>query len=248
MTVPDYTDNWHRYWERRYESGRRLELERAAADPVGRWLTADVREFDEDEIDIDPSALYDHPDTVLGAARDGFGTFVEAADQDPFETAADSYDILPIHVTGVARDRGLSSPVADANTVTSIDNVSIQTDFHRETRAAILTYRCPLGHETELRQQLFRSWRIETCGFEGCANEVTTIDSRTRVRHVAEFSVDWSDHDLSCVVTGRYATAPEVANRLSGAERLSLTGITRLLVADSEGVDPVFELLHAEPM
>jgi len=250
MTAPDYTADWREYWERRHDSGRRMELERAARDPVGRWVTADVRELDDEEVGIDPATLYDHPDEVLAAARDGFEAFVDAADLGVPEVP--SYDLLPVHVVGVGGatglDRSLVDPVEDANAVTVIETGRVLSGPRREPRPAVVTYRCPAGHETTVEASPYRQWAIETCGRPECTNAVRPVDTATKVRRVAEFDVDLDGRELSCVLTGRYAAAGDVYDRIAGADRLSLTGIARLVVSGSTGIDPVYELLHAEPV
>lgn len=246
MTTPDYSDHWRRYWERRHDSGRRMELVQAATDPVGRWVTADVRELVEDEVGFEREPLYDDPDEVLDAARAGFEEFAGASDLGPPDVGG--YDALPVHLTGVTeREAPLTDPLADANAITAVDGVPGPDSVRRAPRPAIVTYRCPRGHETTLPQRLYRTWTIDACGRPDCTNGVVLDDRQTAVRRVIEFTVDHGDRELRCVATGRYASDPDVYERIAGADRLSLTGIARVVVTDAGEVDPVYELLHAEP-
>lgn len=268
MALPDYADDWRRYWETAAADGRRLQLENAAGDPVGRYLTADAPGLVDDDVGIDPVHLRDHPDAVLADARAGFSAFV--AESDLVETGPGrsqdrarrdpagrdgpgddvGYELLPVHVTALGRVEGLDctyrDPVADANRLTTMRNVALTEAPTRRDEAAVRTYRCPAGHETTVRQPLLRTWALTTCGDPDCANEVVLEDARTRARSVARFAVDAAGDRLPCVVTGRGATEESLA-RYADAARLHLTGIPRLVTDDSGGLDPTFEVLAVEP-
>lgn len=249
MTVPDYTDDWRRYWEQAHEGGRRLELENAATEPLARWVTADASVL-VDDTGIDPGHLVDHPDDMLEAARDGFQAFVSDRDFDkPVEDTRD-YAMLPIHLAGVDRATTESvefeDPVANANSVTQINSASVLQRPETAVRPAVITYRCPRGHETTLRQPLYRNVMIETCGQADCENSVVPVDRRTRPRRITEFTVTVDDERLPCLATGKFAHPTQAYEEMSGANRLLLTGIPRLVVASDGTLDPLFEVLHAE--
>lgn len=249
MTVPDYTTNWRRYWETVADGSARGQIAAAATDPVGGWVTADAGILVNDDVDIDPEQLRNHPDAVLRDAREGFEAFVDA--REFASETADDYELLAIHVTGLGRvpgvDFSFDDPVDVANTLTQLSNVRLREEPGRDVKVVSRTYRCPAGHETTLHQSLHRDWTIETCGETGCSNEVTLLDSRTRLRRVVEFTVERGDSGLPCVATGRYAD-PAATDRLADATRLLLTGIPRFVTRSDGTVELIYEVLHAEPM
>lgn len=252
MAPPNYTDNWQRYWARSYESGRRAQLAYAAAAPLDGWLTADVPTLVEDEVGIDPEHLREFPDTLLEHGREGFRKFALARDAVDGTDDREAYGLVPIHLAGASQVRGLDfefdNPVTETNTVRVFRNASVSDEPTRQLRPSVVTFRCPLGHETRLRQPLFRRWTVDTCGEPDCSNEVTLVDSRTRVRRTARFSVTHDGTTYPCVATGRYAGDTADAADLTGSARLELTGIPRLLVDPDGDVRQTIEVLHAEPV
>lgn len=249
MTELDYEDEWYRYWERTHGGNRRLEIENAAEDPLGRWVTARLPDLVDDEVGMDAATIRDHPDEVFRSSRAAFASFVE--DHDDVDAAGEGYEFLPVHLAGVGRSTdppfGLGSPLEDANTVAHLPNARTTEAPRNRTRSAELTYRCPSGHETTIRQPLHRSWTLDTCGEEGCSNEVVLDDSATKARRVAHFTVETASGKFQCVATGKYAGRTEDAKRFMEADSLHLTGIPRL-IADSNGaVQTVFEILAIEP-
>lgn len=249
MSAPDYSDAWQRYWASLYDGSRRLQLEHAASDPLGRWLVADAATLVEDEYGLDPADLRRHPDDVLSAARDGFAAFVAETDLDPLADARYGYEVLPVHLTTVRRLREVDpdgvDPVDDGNTLVLLSGAAVVEDPGVATEAAVVTYRCPSGHETSIRQPLFRHWQLDTCGASGCGRAVVIDDTRTRARRVCRFAVEAGATRLPCVATGRYAAPTDEFERLVAADRLELTGIPRL-VSDGAGIEPTLEVLHAE--
>ena len=241
-------DIWRAYWADVLESGRRLQVENAAADPLGRWLVAEVPTL-VDEHGIGPETLRADPDGALAAARRGFEELVNARDLPGYGDERYGYGALPVHLTAVGRVRSvpfaLEDPAADANALVTLDGASVVDDPTRRHEAAVLTYRCPRGHETTVRQPLLRTWTVETCGDPGCEQGIVPDDARTRGRHVARFTVDGPDGALPCVATGREAA--DGFDRLASARRLHLTGIVRLLVDGSGALEPTVEVLAAEP-
>lgn len=196
-------------------------------------------------------AVRDRPDAVFEAARDAFASFVEDRDLDRPATDDYGYEVLPVHLEGVRRSTDppfdLQDPVDDANTVAHVTNARVTEPPRPRTRAAVLTYRCPAGHETTLRQSVHRSWTIDTCGDPDCSNEVTLDDTRTRRRRVATFTVKTPTGKLKCVATGKYAGRTDDARLLGEADALHLTGVPRLIANDDGVVKPVFEVLEADP-
>jgi len=249
MTEIDYEDHWYRYWESTYESTP-LRIERAARDPLGQWIPVNLADLVGDDVDMDPAVVRDHPDEVFDGARAAFGAFVEDEDLDRPVGGDVGYDHLPIHLKGVANSTdppfGLDSPYDDANTITHVTNARTTEAPRKRTKAALLTYRCPAGHETTLRQPLHRSFTLDTCGDPDCSNEVVLDDARTRARQVVDFTVEMGGGGLKCVATGMYADRTEDARRLIDADRLHLTGISRLVADSSGSVKPVYEVLDAE--
>lgn len=250
MTDTNDTDRWKRYWDEQYDTGARLQLETAARDPLGHWLVADLRTLAESDVDVDLDDVRRRPDHHVARAREGFKQFVEDAEID--DAADDGYEFLPVHLAGAAsagrgRDRRatLDDPTAAANVLTSATNLPVTDRPKLRTRTVELTYRCPAGHETSLRQPLYRERRLDRCGESDCTNDVFVDDRRTRVRRTVEFTVDHDSGPLRCVATGRYAN--DGADRIAGAKRLHLTGVLRLVAADDGDVEPIYEVLHAGP-
>lgn len=246
MTVSDYTETMHLYWERRYGS-RQPELERAAADPSAGWLTAELPILVE-EMDVRPEYVREQPDAFLEQAREGFRSFVAERDLD----SRAGYEQLPVHLTGMSQLRGVPCEFGsirdDANTVTVLRNAAVSGEFAVETRVSSLTYRCPAGHEMTLSQPLFRRWTANRCGEAGCTRTVVPVDAATRARRVVEFTVDPGGTPLECAGVGKLAEDPAVRESLAGTRRLSVTGIPRLVARSDGTVTPAMELLHAEPV
>jgi hypothetical protein len=251
MSSPNHTDDCRRYWASVADGGRRRQVEHAAADPLGRWLTADAPALVDDDVGIDPDHLRGHPDAVLAALRQGLLAYVEDADLDGHRDDRYGYEVLPVHVTAVGRVEGarfdLGDPVADANTLTTVRDAAVDGTPRRAHEAAIRTYRCPLGHRTTVRQPRFRSWALDTCGQADCTNAVVLDDTATRARPVARFTVSTASGSLPCLAAGKYAAADEEFDRLAGATRLHLTGIPRLVTDETGTLEPTFEVLSAEP-
>ncbi|PSQ19183.1 hypothetical protein BRD00_02765 [Halobacteriales archaeon QS_8_69_26] len=248
MSEPDHSDDWYRYWETVYEDDH-VQVERAAEDPLGRWVTASLQDLVE-ETDVDAVTVRDRPDATFGAAREAFASFVADRDLDRPATDDYGYEVLPVHLEGVRRSTDppfdLQDPVDDANTVAHVTNARVTEPPRGRTRAAVLTCRCPLGHETTLRQSIHRSWTIDTCGEPDCSNEVVLDDTRTRRRRVATFTVKTASRTLKCVATGKYAGRTDEARLLGEADALHLTGIPRLIANEDGVVKPVFVVLEAE--
>lgn len=248
MTSND-PDPWQRYWAQVHEGGRRLQVERAAAAPIGRWLVAEAPALVDEDIGIDPGVLHEEPDDVIAAAREGFEAYAAEAD---LQAPADRrrYGVLPVHVTTLGRidgvDFSMEDPITDANRLTTIQNAGVVEDPSRRHEAVAVTYRCPVGHEQSVLQPLLRSWTVDTCLEDGCRNDVVPSDAETRVRPVVRFAVETPNGRLPCVTTGQYASA-ERFERLASARALHLTGISRLLVDDDGAVAPTYEVLAAEP-
>ncbi len=249
MSEPDSADDWRQYWERTHEGGLRLQVENAARDPLAGGLTAEVPTLVE-EYDLDPDRLREAPDAVLDAGREGFAAFVADAGFDGPDDDRYGYDLATIHPTAVTRvtdaSAQLADPVGDANTLTHV-TARVTDPPQVDHQPAVLTYRCPLGHETSIVQSPYRTWTLDACGNEGCTNAVVPVDRRTRVRPIAEFAVKVVDRTLPCVATGRFAAADEPARRLADADRLLLTGVPRLVTDANGDVEPVYEVLHADP-
>jgi hypothetical protein len=244
----DDANTWQLYWESVLEGGRRLQVERAAADPVGRWLVAEAPVLVGDEFDIDPAALRDRPDEAIEAARDGFEALLTDGNLSRHDDDRYGYELLPIHLTAVGRigpDFSFADPVGNANTLTTIDRATVVDGPTRQYEPAVLTWRCPRGHETSLRQPLLRNWSVETCPQDGCSADVVPDDARTRVRRVARFTVETGAGALPCVATGRYAADVEY-DRLANARSLHLTGLSRLLADGAGSIEPTYEVLAAE--
>jgi hypothetical protein len=243
------TDTWQLYWESVLEGGRRLQAERAAADPTSRWLVAEAPVLVGDEFDIDPTTLRDRPDETVRAARDGFEALLTDEELATHDDDRYGYELLPIHLTAVGRIEGLdfsfTDPVNDANTLTTIDGAAVLDGPTRWYEPAVLTWRCPRGHEMSHQQPLLRNWSVETCLREGCSADVVPDDARTRVRRVARFTVDTGGGAIQCVATGRYAADTEY-DRLASAQSLHLTGVSRLLADGDGSIEPTYEVLAAE--
>jgi len=241
-------DVWHEYWASVADSGRRRQVDLAAADPLGRWLVAEVPVLVE-EHDVDPRELHADPDAAFAAARGGFESLVAARDLPGHDDDRYGYESLPVHLTALGRvDSGsftLGDPVADANALTTLDGTKVVGEPTRRREAAVLTYRCPRGHETTVRHPLLRTWTVETCGESDCRQDVVPDDARTRPRTVARFTVDGPDGALPCVATGRYAV--DEFDRLASAGRIHLTGVVRLLAGPDAELEPTFEVVAAEP-
>lgn len=248
MTSDD-ADPWQRYWAQVHESGWRLQVERAAADPIGGWLVADATALVEEDVGIEPRTLHEEPDHLLAAAREGFDAYVDEAD---LSGPADRswYEVLPVHVTTVGRidavDFSMEDPLADANTLTTIDSAGVVEEPTVRQEAVAVTYRCPVGHEQSILQPLLRSWTVDTCLEAGCANDVVPDDAETRARPVVRFAVETLAGRLPCVATGQYGSADRF-DQLASARALHLTGISRLLIDDEGEVAPTYEVLAAEP-
>lgn len=249
MTSDD-PDPWQAYWNRVHEGSRRLQVERAAADPISRWLVADATALvDEEQIDLDPRTVQEEPDAVVAAAREGFAAFVASTD---LEGAPDTewYQALPIHLTTVGRvdgvDFSMADPVADAGTLTTLDGVRVLEEPTRRHEAVAVTYRCPVGHERSLRQPLLRNWTVDSCLEPGCGNDVVPVDAATRARRVVRFVVEGPRGRLPCIATGQYGHA-DAFDRLVSATALHLSGITRLVVDEEGVVGSTYEVLAAEP-
>ena len=239
---------WREYWASVADSGRRRQVDLAAADPLGRWLVAEAPVL-VDEHDVDPQALHADPDAAFAAAREGFDALVAARDLPTHGDDRYGYESLPVHLTALGRvDSGafaLADPVADANALVTLDGAALVGDPARRHEAAVLTYRCPRGHETTVRQPLLRTWTVETCPETGCGQKVVPDDARTRPRTVARFTVDGPGGALPCVATGRYAV--DEFDRLAAADRLHLTGVVRLIADASGELEPTCEVVAAEP-
>lgn len=252
MTTENYTDAWCRYWTDHFDGSRRLQLEHATSDPLGRWLVADAATLVEDEYGIDPAALRHHPDDVLAAARDGFEAFVAESDLDPHPDDRFGYEVLPIHLTTVRRlrsvDPGGVDPVEDGHTLVLLPDAAVIENPEISVEAAIVTFQCPRGHETSVRRPLFRRWQLETCPKSGCGAPVVVDDTRTRARRVSRFRVEADETRLRCVATGRYAAPTDARDQFLQADRLELTGVLRPVADDDGMVDPRLEVLHAEPV
>jgi hypothetical protein len=241
-------DVWREYWASVADSGRRRQVDLAAADPLGKWLVAEAPVL-VDEYDIDPGELHADPDAAFAAAREGFEALVAARDLPGHDDDRYGYESLPVHLTAVGRvDSGefaLRDPVADANALVTLDGTNVVGEPTRRHEAAVLTYRCPRGHETTVRQPLLRTWTVETCGEADCRQDAVPDDARTRPRWVARFSIDGPGGALPCVATGRYAA--DEFDRLAGATRVHLTGVVRLLVDANGELEPTCEVVAAEP-
>lgn len=245
----DSADAWHEYWETASGGARRRQVERAAADPVGRWLVVDAPGI-VDDVGVDPADLRENPDAVLADARDGFAAFVAASDLPGHGDDRYDYDLLPIHLTTVGRLDGvefsLADAAADANRLTTVENAPVVDGPDRHLEAAVVTYECPRGHETTVRQPLFRTWTLDTCPTDACSCPVVPDDVRTRPRTVVRFAVETREGVLPCVATGKYGADPKF-DPLAAADSVHLTGVVRLLTTDAGGIDSHYEVLAVEP-
>lgn len=237
---------WQAYWESVLEGSRRLQVEHAAADPIGRWVVANAPTLCE-EFDLDAAALRRRPDDHLAKAREGFEAVVADRDLSRPDHAT-GYDLLPVHLTALGRidsvQFAFTDAVADANTLTTIDNATVVDAPERSVEPALVTYRCPAGHDATVRSTLPRTWTLETCGVPECTNEAVPDDAQTRARRVVRFSVETPGGALPCVATGQYVTDERMAE-LTGSTALHLTGIPRLVV-DAATIEPVYEVLAVE--
>ncbi|MDX1746662.1 MAG: hypothetical protein R3324_12045, partial [Halobacteriales archaeon] len=229
MSPPDYTDNWQRYWASSYDGGRRLQIQNAASDPRDGWLTADVPALVEEDVGIDPQHVRDFPDLLLEHGRDGFRDFVLDSGVADGTDDPEGYDLLPIHLAGATRVRGIDftfeDPVRAANSVRVFRNVEVTDAPTRRVQPSVVTFRCPLGHETRLRQPLLRRWMVERCGELDCSNDVVPVDTDTRVRRVATFTVSCDGATYPCTAAGRYAGETTDATALAEATTLLLTAV-----------------------
>jgi hypothetical protein len=243
-------EDWRRYWETAIDGGRRRQIELAAANPVRRWVVADAPGLVDEPVGIDPVDLHERPDAVRSAARAGFETFVAGSELSGHDDDRYDYETLPIHVTTVGRVDGIDvsfeDALADANALTTVENAPVVDSPVRRREAAVVTYECPCGHETTVRQPLLRTWSLETCGTGGCSCPVLPADARTRARTVVRFAVETNGEALPCVATGKYGTDSEF-EQLRTAANLHLTGIGRLLTDGSGDIEPHYEVLAAEP-
>lgn len=247
MTPPDYTEHFETYWSERFESASRLELETAARNPLANWLLADIGVITDEDIGVEVGDLHRHPDDLIADAQEGFERFVaDAADIDV--ESVEDLDYLPIHFVGASPEQknrvlALDDPIADRGTLTTVENVALESDPVVRQRAASITYRCPADHETTVSQQLYDVRTLETCGNPDCGNEVHFDDRATRVRPVAEFDVEVEGESIRCVGTG--LVVAKCVERIRNATRVHLVGICRGQTHDDGTVEPVFEVLHA---
>lgn len=246
MNSSTYTEHWIRYWEHKHETSARFAVEKAARAPTTHWLTADVPVLIDEDVDLSLADIHEQPDEVLTAARTGFAEFVERADIDG--AADDGYAYLSVHLAGVShvnRDSrfSLDDAVSAANTLSYLRTARVTERPETIVRPFETTYRCPAEHETVVSHPLYRTDTVERCGTVDCSNDVIVDDGRTRVRRVSTFTVEHDGWELPCVATGRY-TSPDF-DRFHSADQLHLTGVLRFLEKEG-GVDPVYEVLHAD--
>lgn len=243
------TSNWVRYWSQQYEDrAGQQQLEAAARDPLESWLVADIGVLTDDEIDIDLGTIRHEPDGLLADAREAFEILVTTEEIE--EASTDGYDQLPIHLVGLppqVRDESfrLTDPTVESNILTSIPSAKIEGTPAVSTQAAVVTYRCPAGHETIVPQPVCNSNPLSTCGEPQCTNEIHVDATETRVRKTVQFDVLVDGMLLSCVATGMYADAR--ADLILNGDQLTMIGIVRPCVTPTLAVEPRFELLSVGP-
>jgi len=243
------TANWVRYWEQQYEDeAGQQQLAAAARDPVGGWLVADTGVLTDDEVDIDLGTIRHQPDELLVDARRAFETLVTTEE---IEGASPTgYDQLPIHLVGLppqVRDESfrLTDTAAETNILTSIPSATIEGTPTVDSQAAVVTYRCPAGHETTVLQPVYQAEPLSTCGEPQCTNEVHVETTETRVRKTVQFDVLIDGHLLSCVTTGMYADTR--ADLILEGDQVRMVGIVRPCLTPTLAVDPRFEVLSVGP-
>lgn len=254
--IPDYTDDWKKYWSAKFESREKRRLKSAAETPEQEFLTADVRELnpegDEYDYEIDLEMLRLHPDSILNDAKKGFAAFVDEADIDDAEER--NYDILPIHIVGLGNHRFNSrsfNPYSFDGLLRTNNNIThfkaaIQEVSEREYKATSIGFRCPSGHTTRLVQPAYTTYNIQTCSDQDCTNTVFPISRKTTARDIVRFQVEYDGECLKCVATGQH-TRDRQYNNLSDAEgKISLTGIVRKIPAEDGTITPVYEVLYLD--
>jgi hypothetical protein len=245
----DTTANWVRYWRQSAddEAGQQ-QLGAAARDPYGHWLVADIGVLTDDEIGIDLGMIRRQPDGLLAAAREAFEIFVTTDEIDG--TSADGFDALPIHLVGLppqVRDDSfrLTDPTSETNILSSIPSASIEGTATVVPQAAVVTYRCPAGHETTVSQPVYTTQPLSTCGEPQCTNEVHADATETRIRKTVQFDVLLDGQLLACVGTGIYADTR--AELILNGDRVRMLGVVRPCVSPTLTVEPRFELLSVGP-
>lgn len=243
------TPNWVRYWRQQYEDDAgKQQLTTAARDPFGSWLVADIGVLTDDEVDIDLGTIRREPDRLLADARKAFEILVTT---EAIEAAStDGYDQLPIHLVGLSpqvRDESfrLTDPTSEANTLTSIPAARIEGTPTVSPQAAVVSYRCPAGHETVVSQPVHTSKPLSSCGDPQCTNDVHVETTETRIRKTIQFDVLLDGLLLPCVATGIYADTR--AELILAGDRLTMVGIVRPCVTSTLAVEPRFELLSGGP-
>lgn len=243
------TANWVRYWQQQYagEAGQQ-RLETAACDPVGSWLVADIGALTDDEVDIDLGTIRREPDRLLADARKAFEQVVTT--EEIKGASPEGYDGLPIHLVGLpprVRDGSyrLTDPTTELNTLVSVPSATIDGNPTVVPMAAVVTYRCPAGHSTTVRQPVYKPMPLSTCGDPQCSNEVHVDATETRVRKTMQFDVLLDGLLLPCVATGMYADTR--AELLLTGDRVTMLGVVRPCVTPTLAVEPRFELLSVGP-
>lgn len=250
--ITDYTDDWTKYWDIKYETSYMSRMKSAAQHPETSSLGVDVTELDPSEGEysykVSFDDLVDHPDSVLEDAREGFSNFVEEREID--QAQIEYLDILPIHIHGMSKIFPGSTHVASYDQLLKKqDEIShftaslldVQDELVR--KPASIGYTCTAGHRTRVKFPLYTQPSIQTCPEDSCENDVIPVSQGTTMLKLARFNVDYDSSSLSCIAYGTHTSQRHFESLKETSGRIQLTGILRKTVSDGE-IEPIFECLY----
>lgn len=250
--LTDYTDDWLKYWEIKYETRSMSRMKSAAQHPATSSLGFDVTELDPSDDDYEYQIrfedLIEYPDSVLDDARQGFRSFVEESDIEGAQT--ENLDIIPIHVHGLSKVNPGRALVSSFDQLSRKQNelayytasiLNVQDEF--EKKPASIGYTCPAGHETRVKFPMYSQPSISICPEDSCENSAIPVSRGTTALQVAHFEVEFDNTPLNCIAYGTHSSQRHFESLKESDGRLQLTGILRKTVSDGE-IIPLFECLY----
>lgn len=249
--IPDYTDDWKRYWEFRYGQRVRTRLKKAAENPTQEFLPVKPSQLNPSSEDhewaIEIQHLRESPDAVLNDARSGFQEFV--LDNEITEEEGDSFDVLPVNFTEdhfhlrdhfwSARTLGRLEP----NMISSI-SVNLTGPVEKSLIPAAVSYECPEGHSTRIVQPMYTHQTIDICAKGDCNNSVYPTSQNSQLLTVIRFDALFNESEVEIVSAG-INVEDRIFEELSESEgSLNAVGILRNVVKPGHQPKRIFGALN----
>jgi len=246
---PDYTEDWMNYWGFRYNHRLRRKLTSIAENPTNYVLpvkSGDLNPPTEEydwSIDIDCLRIY--PDSVLSDARKGYIRFIQETDRlSEYEPSPANLSICFTDDSYTLRDHFYKTTRFTGVAANEISNLTVELSRSPEilSKPTLITFECPLGHQTTIPQPIYDDRMICICGDKDCSNSVFSVSQNTQSRDIVRFDGVFDDREISFVALSSIPLETDF-EELSKSDSISTVGIMRNTIDSDNTLTRVFEAL-----